>query len=52
MSKQYISYMTEPSRGGPKGFLFNSFYTELLGWALLSLDCSIYPWPVPYNAKR
>ena len=32
------------SRGWPEGSLFNSFYTEVLGRALLlSLDCSILP---------
>ena len=35
--------------GDPKVPLFNSYDTEALGMVLLlSLDCSTYPWSMPY----
>ena len=41
---EYVSKLAESSRGRPEGFLFNSYYTEASGRALLhSLDCSTYP---------
>ena len=40
------------SRGRLEGSLFNSYYTEVVGRALLlSQDCSTLPWYVPYNAE-
>ena len=40
------------SRRRPEGSLFNKYYTEVYGRALLlSLDFSTLPWYVPYNAE-
>ena len=40
-----IGKLDDRSRGWPEGFLFNSYYTEVLGKALLySLDCFTLPW--------
>ena len=42
--KVKVSRVGDRSRGQPEGSIFNSYYTEVLGRALLlSLDCSILP---------
>ena len=38
-------YLADRCCGQPVSFLFNSYYTKV------SLDCSTYPWSVPYNAE-
>ena len=42
--QSFVSKVGDRSWGRPEGFLFNSYYTEVYGRALLpSLDCSILP---------
>ena len=48
----YICKLADRSRGWPEGSLFNSYYNEVSGRALLiSLNCSTYPCSVLYNAE-
>ena len=51
-SPSNIYKLTNHSWGWPKGFFFNSYYTQLFGRSiLLSLDCSLYTWSILYNAE-
>ena len=47
-----VRKLADRSRVQPDGSLFNSYYYEVSGWALLlSLYCSTYPWSILYNTE-
>ena len=48
----YIRNLDDRSRGWPKSSIYSSYYTEVeLRMVLLSPECSIYPWSLPYNTE-
>ena len=53
MKKRAINKFGDLSQGGPKGSLFNCYYIEVQGRALLLFTwiVPLYPWSVPYNTE-